>query len=77
MTVSVVIPAYNAPSTIARALDALSAADFSGTLETIVIDDVQRTIPPLLLRVFPGALLPAGKRRARAARNHGRPWPHG
>ena len=43
---SVIIPAYNAESTVAAALDALARQDFDGDYEVIVVDDgsTDRTI---------------------------------
>jgi glycosyltransferase involved in cell wall biosynthesis len=39
ITVSVIIPAYNASATIGRTLTALKSQDYSGTFEVIVVDD--------------------------------------
>jgi len=46
LLVSVIIPAYNAESTVAAALDALARQDFDGDYEVIVVDDgsTDRTI---------------------------------
>lgn len=53
INVSVIIPAYNAESTIARCLDSLVGQDSSGSsVEVIVVDDGSTDATPEILRLY-------------------------
>lgn len=72
MTASVIIPAYNASATIARALNALARQDFRGPFEVIVVDDGSTDDTPAIVKNFPSVLYARqGNAGPAAARNHG------
>jgi len=57
MTVSVVIPAYNAATTIRSALSSLTAQDFEETYEIIVVDSSSDATPDIVRNEFAGVHL--------------------
>jgi len=76
--VSVVIPAYNAASTIGACLDALARQDYAGEIETVVVDDGSTDTTAQIVSSFSRVMLvrqtnagPAAARNAGFARSGG------
>ena len=72
ITVSVIIPAYNASATIARTLTALKNQDYSGGFEVIVVDDGSSDDTAQIVRSFSSVRYVRQDNAGPAsARNHG------
>ncbi len=72
MTVSVIIPAYNASATIARALEALAKQDCRQPFEVIVVDDGSTDDTAAVVKRFPSVIyVRQDNAGPAAARNHG------
>jgi glycosyltransferase involved in cell wall biosynthesis len=72
ITVSVIIPAYNASATIGRALEALSRQDYLQGFEVIVVDDGSPDKTGDIVRSFPAVRYVRQDNAGPAsARNHG------
>ncbi len=72
MTVSVIIPAYNARVFIGRTLDALSRQDYKADFEVIVVDDGSTDDTPAVVRTFLKVIyVRQDNAGPAAARNHG------
>ena len=76
--VSIIVPAYNASSTIERCLAALVAQQSAPSFEIIVIDDGSQDATPEIVAQFPQVrLIRSSHRGAAAARNYGAREAHG
>ncbi len=72
MTVSVIVPAYNAASTLPRVLDALTKQDYKNAIEIIVVDDGSTDDTPRVIAQFPQVMyIHQTNAGPAAARNHG------
>ena len=72
MTVSVIVPAYNAQGTLGQTLKALIEQDYSGSFEIIVVDDGSSDQTAQIIRSYPKIrYVHQTNAGPAAARNHG------
>ena len=68
--ISVVVPVYNAESTLERCLDAIFASDYD-RFEVVVFDDASEDTSMQIARRFPCRIISVGRLGAAQARNEG------